>query len=189
MTQPEEPDPTPDPEPAAGTLKNGKEATPENVIEMLKEIEKQYPTGMDWDNPEENPNTNGNPNPVSGTILQVMEDQYHTSAKYACGGFAAMVSDMIFPAEMELREVTDFSQVRPGDIVFNLDRNGIATHVWVALGDSWFSEEVGLWQVRGRGEGNSAEQIRWNWDNNNAVLSKDEVPGFGYNVVYTRYPE
>ena len=188
MTQPEEPDPTPDPEPAAGTLKNGKEATPENVIEMLKEIEKQYPTGMDWDNPEENPNTNGNPNPASGTMLQVMEGKYHTSTKYACGGFAAMVSDMIFPAEMELREVTDFSKVRPGDIVFNLDRNGVATHVWVSLGESYLSQS-GYWTTSGRAEGNSADQVRWSWDSGSIMRVKDQVPGRGYQVVYTRYPD
>ena len=187
MTQPEEPDPTPDPEPAAGTLKNGKEATPENVIEMLKEIEKQYPTGMDWDNPEENPNTNGNPNPASGTMLQVMEGKYHTSTKYACGGFAAMVSDMIFPAEMELREVTDFSQVRPGDIVFNINGYGQATHVWVVLSESEMGSQY--WRVTGKADGNSADKVRWSWDTGDFFFTSDQSPSGAYTVVYTRYPD
>ena len=190
VTQPEEPDPTPDPEPAAGTLKNGKEATPENVIEMLKEIEEQYPTGMDWDNPEENPNTNGNPNPASGTMLQVMEGKYHTSTKYACGGFAAMVSDMIFPAEMDLREVTDFSQVRPGDIVFNINGNGQATHVWIALSESVPNSESIPWRTNGIADGNAADKVRWDWNFGGALMPKEEASeGRSYQVVYTRYPD
>ena len=184
VTEPVDPEPTP--EPADGMLKNGKLATPENVIEMLKEIEEEYPTGTVWTDPVENPDTPHNPNPVSETVHRVMLNK-GTDDVYACGGFAAMVSDLIFPEDMELREVTDLSQVRPGDIVFNMDRNGNATHVWVALSDSYLNQ-TGYWSVSGCADGNYPDQVRWDWETGRVMWEKDEVPGFGYHVVYTRYP-
>ena len=188
IVKPEDPEPTPDPEP--GMLKNGKEATPENVIEMLKEIEESYPTGTVWTEPWENEDTLYNPNPVSETVGDKMEGLHGINSKYGCGGFAAMVSDLIFPEDMEMREVTDLSQVRPGDIVFNMDRNGNATHVWVALSESWYGEQSGFWQVDGRGEGNVSDGIMWGWGTAAMVRHEDEAPaGRGYQVVYTRYPD
>lgn len=187
-----DPETTPTPPAATGSwsLKNGKAATPENVIEMLKEIEKQYPTGTPWTDPTTNPDTPHNPNPVSQYVGDVMEGGYHIDSEYACGGFAAMVSDLIFPEEAKMREVTDFSKVRPGDIVFDVGRDGKTVgHVWIVLGESWFGEETGLWQVSGRADGNWAKKISWAWDGGDAIWKKDEVPGFGHNVIYTRYPD
>ena len=51
----------------AGQLKNGKEATPENVLAMMAEIEKDYPNGTVWGD-SSTPNTKKNPNPVSYTV-------------------------------------------------------------------------------------------------------------------------
>ena len=187
VTQPEEPEPTPDPEPADGMLKNEKPATTENVIAMLKEIEEEYPTGAPWSDSDD-PDTLYNPNPVSTTMTNLMIGEYRVSTKYGCSGFAAMVSDLIFPDDMPLREVTDFSKVRPGDIVFNVGRDGTVSHVWVAISESELGKS-GYWGVK-RAEGNSADQVIWNWDTGySAIWGQDEVPGRGYHVVYTRYPD
>ena len=171
--------PDPEPAPNPGTLKNGREATPENVVAMLKEIEKAYPTGTVWTDPVENPNTPHNPNPVSETVHRTMLS-HGTDDVYACGGFAAMVSDLIFPEDMTMREVTDLSKVRPGDIVFNINgKTGAATHVWVALGESYMGQS-GYWQVGGRADGNNGNEVTWKWASS---LITDK------NVIYTRYPD
>ena len=119
-----------------------------------------------------------------------MIGEYRVSTKYGCSGFAAMVSDLIFPEDMEMREVTDLSKVRPGDIVFNVGRSGTVGHVWVALGESWYADDAGYWQVSGRGEGNFGDQVSWGWETNGLIMQEGDGPdGFGYNVIYTRYPD
>ena len=177
----------PDPEPAAGTLKNGREATPENVVAMLKEIEKAYPTGTVWTEPWTDPNTLYNPNPLSETVHRTMLS-HGTDDVYGCGGFAAMVSDLIFPEDLAMREVTDLSKVRPGDIVFNINgKTGQTSHVWVAGSSSKQNAISGYWSVS-RIEGNLANKVNWDWSGNIPIWG-DEGDGFGYNVVYTRYPD
>lgn len=177
--------------PPAGMLRNGKPVTEANVVEMLRYLQTKYPMGMIWYEPWTNPDTFSNPNTVSRRLANLMEGGYGTSAIYGCGGFAAMISDLIFPEDMPPREVTDFSAVRPGDIVIEVSgKTGDATHVWVAVGNSWFSEKAGAWQVKGRAHGNYGHRIYWEWDSNALIRSKQDVPeGKGYTAVYTRYPE
>ena len=167
------------------TLKNGKPITEENVIEMLKEIEKQYPSGSPWSADPDSPH---NPNPVSETLLNHFPA---VSATYACGGFAAMVSDMIFPPECEARILTDFSKVRPGDIAFDAyrDKYGmiLVTHVWVALGPCVHSDmvtgpEEAEWMIVGRADGNMGGKISWGWPNFDEIIQK-------YNGWTPVYPE
>ena len=178
--------PDPEPAPNPGTLKNGREATPENVIAMLKEIEKAYPTGTVWTEPWTDPNTLYNPNPVSETVHRTMLN-HGIDDVYGCGGFAAMVSDLIFPEDMAMREVTDFSQVRPGDIVFNINGNGQTAHVWVALSESKMGSSY--WIVTGKADGNSLDKVRWDWTIGDFFFNSDQSPSGAYTVVYTRYPD
>lgn len=188
---PVDPEPTPTPPAATGSwsLKNGKAATPENVIEMLKEIEKQYPTGTEWTDPITNPDTPHNPNPVSQYVGDVMEGGYHIDSEYACGGFAAMVSDLIFPEEAKMREVTDFSKVRPGDIVFSVNRTGTVGHVWISLSNGTYDSGSNTWGTNGRADGNYPNEIIWDWNFGGILTSKGQLEGRGYSVVYTRYPD
>lgn len=199
---------------AAYTLKNGKPVTEDNVIAMLQEIEQQYPTGTPWTDSKENPNTLSNPNPVSASVRSWF-NRYGTSAKYACGGFAAMVSDLIFPEDAPMREVTDFSKVRPGDIVFNL-RNGVVEHVWVPLSasipsDGLRAEQGYHWQIVDRADGNLNWKVSWErlvpvylgdqlvytvggqanvQASPTGIRSQAETPaGEMYQVIFTRYPD
>lgn len=179
-----DPEPTPTPPATTGlwSLKNGKAATPENVIEMLKEIEKQYPTGTEWTDPETNPNTLYNSNPVSQTAADVMMRDFDppVSTKYGCGAFAVMVSDMIFPEEAKLREVTDFSKVRLGDIVFDIKKDGSVAHVWVVTCELKKWDEVdGGWWCEEKAEGNNGNQVTWNYFGTVSPGCK----------IYTRYPD
>ena len=99
-----------------------------------------------------------------------------------------MVSDLIFPEDMTMREVTDLSKVRPGDVVFNVGKSGTTTHVWVALSESYLSQS-GYWSVRARADGNSLDEISWDWALGAPLRTKDDVSDMAYNVVYTRYPD
>ena len=170
----------------AYTLKNGKPITEENVIEMLKEIEKQYPHGTPWSSSKDSLH---NPNPVSETL----RNNIPVSTTYACGGFAAMVSDLIFPEECEVRVVTDFSKVRPGDIVFDAYRDeesglfSLVTHVWIALGpcvhgDMVAGPEEAEWMIVGRADGNMGGKISWSWPIFDEGVQK-------YNAWTPVYPE
>lgn len=167
-------------------LKNGKPITEENVIEMLKEIEKQYPHGTPWSSSKDSLH---NPNPVSETL----RNNIPVSTTYACGGFAAMVSDLIFPEECEVRVVTDFSKVRPGDIVFDAYRDeesglfSLVTHVWIALGpcvhgDMVAGPEEAEWMIVGRADGNMGGKISWSWPIFDEGVQK-------YNAWTPVYPE
>ena len=131
------------------TLKNGKEATIEHVSQVLQEIRMRYPTGTVWSDPQYDPNTLYNPNPVSKTVNdRIMARNVDT--KYGCGGFAAMVSDLIFSENMEMRYVTDIRKVRPGDIILKLGTHKIGQysigvqHVMVATGcaESYMNHSV-----------------------------------------------
>ena len=125
----------------AGQLKNGKEATPENVLAMMAEIEKDYPNGTVWGD-SSTPNTKKNPNPVSYTVENILKNKHMTSPIGGCGGFAAMVSDLIFPANLACREVTDMSQVRPGDIIVEMDKKGVLL-LRAKIGKRRMKEETG----------------------------------------------
>jgi len=115
----------------AGKLANGKDADPENVLEILRQLKQEYPDGTLWEPHDlrELPYYGDGPN--HGGVRTAGEDPFQL---YACGGWTAMVSDRIFglmgaPA----REVTDPSMVRYGDIIVAFDacgqplRTGIAS--------------------------------------------------------------
>lgn len=87
---------------------------------MLREIEQEYPAGTVWCSIDKDPNTKYNLNPIRVAVPSGMY-HYGSSAKYSSGGFATMGPDMIFLEDVPMREVTDFSQVWPGNIMFNLD--------------------------------------------------------------------
>ena len=53
-----------------------------------------------------------------------------------------MVSDLIFPANLACREVTDMSQVRPGDIIVEMDKKGVLL-LRAKIGKRRMKEETG----------------------------------------------
>ena len=80
------------------TLANGKPVTEENVLEILKEIEAEYPDETPW-----------------GT-----DKVYHSvcfGTGKECAAFAFMVSDRIFGKLAFKRTVTDYNSIRPGDVI------------------------------------------------------------------------
>lgn len=101
---------------SAHTLPDGRPFTEENVQDyMVTVIQPQFPEGTEWG----------------------YGDWYYSKVmggSDACGGYAYMVSDMLF-GELQSFAVTDYNNIRPGDvIIFNKKASSIGqTHAVVAI--------------------------------------------------------
>lgn len=93
--------------------------TEENVLELLREIEK------DWRQDtirgtSKTPDTHKNE--TLSKAAQKILDGCHVSSVYACGGYAAMVSSLIFGDTANPgRRLEELFQIRPGDIIFRVN--------------------------------------------------------------------
>ena len=77
---------TPENQPVAAEscLANGKEITEENVVEILRQLEQDWPTGTVWGT-DKTPGTHKNevPSTESGRVMQ----SYRVSNTYGCGAY------------------------------------------------------------------------------------------------------
>ena len=168
-------------EPTEATLANGKPVTESNVLAIMAEIEREYPTGTLWTDPAINSATKYNPNKVSGAVNVVIHGAYGVSTTYGCGGFAAMVSDRVFGYDAPCRKVDAVTDIRPGDIVVHLDKNGNSTHVSIAM-----SGVLNEYNYVACCDGNVNSQVKWpTSDDDNSVRPTTAKPW----AIYTRYPE
>ena len=170
-----------------GYLANGKDITEENVLELLRQIEQDWPTGTIWGTH----NTSGtSKNEIPCTEIRHVMDSYRVSATYGCSGYASMVSSLIFGDETNpARRLEDLSQIRPGDIIFMVrNETGKVWHVTVALESP---NEKNAFHIT---DGNAGETVQWP-DNSSPysnVSNLDCYRGEGKNYhleVWTRYPE
>ena len=169
----------------ADALTNGKPVTEENVLELLRQIEQDWPTGTTWGT-RNTPNTCKNevPSTVSGAVLK----PYHVSNVYGCGAYASMVSSLIFGDESNpARQLEDLTQIRPGDIILQIsNKTGKVWHVTVALESP---NENNAFHIT---EGNAGATIQWP-DRENPY-GRDNLDCYGKDKAYhlevwTRYPE
>ncbi|MBD5160690.1 MAG: S-layer homology domain-containing protein [Oscillibacter sp.] len=182
-TQPEQPEQPQQPETpeqpeetGTGKLANGKDATPENVMEILEEIKQEYPDGTVWAPRGTDNNHYYNAGNSSRDVIAVIPS---INTVYACGGWAAMVSDRIFgQTGAPAREVTDGSKVRAGDIVVSYNSKGQIAHAAIASGNAAYN---GTFWGFTTCEGNfGGGLVQWNTGS----------IGLGTTVrAYTRYPE
>ena len=185
--QPQQPETPAQTEPGK-TLANGKEITVENVVAILKEIEEEYPSGTTW-----GPSGTANNNWYKegpGSDLTTLNRNFSVSFVYACGGWAAMVSDTIFgKSGAPAREIYSIADARPGDIVYKINTTtNTISHVAIITC-------VGT--VNGKAMANTCDG---NVDNQVVWGSWDPAAGFGtYGMtsksggiqyrIFTRYPE
>lgn len=175
-----------DPNTGDGYLTNGKPVTEENVLELLRQIEKEWPHGTIWGT-HNTPGTHKNE--VASTAANRIMDVYWVSEYYGCSGYASMVSSLIFGDKTNPgRKVEDLSQIRPGDILFwvrNSDNS--IWHVTVALESP---DEINAFHET---DGNHGGIIRW--PDHASQYSKNNLDSYrGENKAYrleawTRYPE
>ncbi len=169
-----------------GYLANGKPITEENVLELLHEIETDWPTGTVWGT-HSTPGTHKNE--VPSTAANRVMKCYRVSGTYACGGYASMVSSLVFGDDASpARQVTDLSQIRPGDILFLIrNDNGNLWHVMVALESP---NEMNAFHCT---DGNNGGQVYW--PEPDSPYSRENLDCFGtegktYRIeAWTRYPK
>ena len=172
---------------AETTLANGKAVTEENVLELLRQIEEDWPTGIVWGT-RKTPGTHKNEVPCT-QARQVM-DSYWVSATYGCSGYASMVSSLIFGDKANpARRLENLSQIRPGDVIFMVrNETGNVWHVVVALESP---NEKNAFHIT---DGNAGETVQWP-DNSSPysnMINLDCYQGEDKNYhleVWTRYPE
>jgi hypothetical protein len=159
----EPPAPVTMPPAIAATLANGKTVTEENILEILAEIEAEYPDGTPWD-----------------------ESKYYYSPTFGahggCNAWAFMVSDRIFGDYATYRTHSNIYDIKVGDVVLLLDKStGNKIHYFVvtspievnALGRERFYSS----------DGNMGDSITWNTPN--YLVSMIEKYNFS---IFTRYP-
>lgn len=169
-----------------GFLANGKPVTEENVLELLLQIEKDWPQDTIWGTH----NTPGTyKNEVPSTAANRIMDVYWVSEYYGCSGYAAMVSSLIFGDKSNPgRRLDDLSQIRPGDILFRVrNDDGSIWHVTVALESP---NEINAFHVT---DGNHGGIVRW--PDRQSRYGRDNLDSYrGDGKMYhleawTRYPE
>ncbi|MDE6997430.1 MAG: copper amine oxidase N-terminal domain-containing protein [Oscillospiraceae bacterium] len=167
--------------PTDARLTNGKPVTEENVLELLRQIEKGWPAGTTWDS-----NT---ANTVPSKEADRIIDHYPVNSIYGCGGYAAMVSSLVFgDAGNPGRKLDDLSQIRPGDIIFRINnKTGGVWHVVIALESP---NEINAFHIT---DGNSGGAVHWpnrpdQYDRNNLDSYRGENRTY-HLEVWTRYPE
>ena len=140
--------------PSEACLSNGQPITEENVMELLRKLEQDWPTGTVWGT-DKTPGTHKNevPSTESGRILQ----SYRVSNTYGCGAYASMISSLIFGDTANPgRKLEDLSQIRPGDIIFRVRNDtGKIWHVNIALESP---NEQNAFYIT---DGNAGETIQW----------------------------
>ena len=168
-----------------GYLTNGKPISEENVLELLRQIEMDWPTGTVWGT-HNTPGTHKNeiPSTVSNRVLNT----YKVSGEYGCGAYASMISSLVFGDKTNpARRVDDLLQIRPGDILLfvrNSDR-----YIWHVIVVLESPSEIHAFHYT---DGNNGQKVYWP-DRQNPY-GRENLDCFGENKEYhleawTRYPE
>ena len=169
-----------------GYLANGKAITEENVLELLRQVELEYPTGTAWGT-HNTPGTHKNELP--STAANRIMDAYWVSEYYGCSGYASMVSSLVFGDKANPgRKQDDLTEMRPGDIVFVVSPDGVVGHVVIALESP---NQEGRFHYT---DGNSGEIITWPSTEHPDIRSYSLTGFSGGRIphhleVWTRYPE
>ena len=168
-----------------GYLTNGKPVTEENVLELLRQIEQNWPNGTVWST-RDTPGTYKNE--IPSTEAKRLMNTYKVNAYYGCGGYAGMVSSLIFgDTANPAHQVEDLSQIRPGDVIFLVRNNtGKLWHVMIAL------ESPNGMNAFHCTDGNNGQTVYW--PDAQKPYSREVLDCFGSGKTYrveawTRYPE
>jgi len=148
---------------AAATLANGKAITGANILEILAELEQEYPDGTEWD-----------------------ENKYYYSPTFGahggCNAWAFMVSDRIFGDYASYRTHSNLADARVGDVVLLLDKNTREEFHYFVATSSIQVNSLGR-EVLYSSDGNSNAKI--SWENSRSITYLQSLYTF---TIYTRYP-
>ena len=144
--------------PATGYLTNGKPITEENIVEMLKELEKAYPHLSQW-----------NGDSKYSFTSEVARQTVGLAKWEGCGSFAYMLTAQIFgddPAVNPPRIHQNFDELKVGDIIVHMNKGDWAVTDWDKIGHFNIVLEVG--EISGMKYlltvgGNEAGGVAWAW--------------------------
>lgn len=164
----------------SGYLNNGKPITEENVLELLAKAKTIWPEGTKWNDSETDPaNHFYKKTELRTEVDGILLNGYHESTTYACGGFAAMISDYLFGKyNNQMRCLDDVSKTRPGDIIVRLKANGRPEHIMVATSTPDANGYIYYT------DGNYGSAVHWG----NVVREKSILSQGKSLEVWTRYP-
>lgn len=170
------------------TLSNGKAITEENVLAIIQELLKKYPSGTTWNSATYRQGTASN---AMHTIEaeQITASGLRSNVQGGCGGFASLVSDTIFGSgNANPARKIPVEQVRPGDVIIKRDANGYHMHYAVAASRITGIDEYGdkTSPILTLYDGNAGGRIRY--DTYHAVPKTYSAYNGYYVEVWTRYP-
>lgn len=202
-----EPEPEPEPEapvtpaepeiPAAGTLTNGKPITEDNVLELLKELQSQWPNQKSFAAGYSAGN-NSSIRPITNqyTFKGVSGAGYsdrgaRLSTTIGCGAWTALVADYLYGTTNVTWRKTTAANVRPGDLILSLNPDNTVYHAMIATSKSWHDNELQWWEWNITEAGNnkidlSTYKVDWR---GRAVELDDTMGIYGHNDIWTCYSE
>lgn len=140
-----------------GRLNNGKEINETNIAELLDKAKEIWPTGMTWSNAATNNNWYGNSSEIAKNAM--LSNGVFASANGGCSGFASMISHYLFgKTGNPVHVVTNFSDLRPGDVVVRLNADKTVDHVMIVVG--YYYENGAPTRVF-TADGNASGKVEW----------------------------
>ena len=192
-TEPETPE---QPEtPTVKTLRNGQPITEENVLELLVELQANYPEGTDFANGytyamRQSVGGGGSVDVNRVTNTYTRSEGGKTSTTSGCGGWAAFVSDYIFGTSGFPARKVSIENVRPGDIEIQLDGNNKLKHVAIVTSKPVYDAECDVWRwnttdgTTATGKNTDPYYVTWKLGDGCWPDMMDQMAHF-----YTRYPD
>ena len=164
-----------------GKLNNGKAITEANVKELLAKAESIWPNGTTW---TYSGTKNNHWYQSSGSVVdKAILHQYNTSTNYACGGFAAMISDYLFGKDGNpAYRVTNSKDARPGDILVQMV-NGKEDHVAIIA----YADNGAIITA----DGNCNGKISWPYIQYDTPVTEELVRTVNPSIsweIWSRYP-
>lgn len=138
-----------------GYLNNGMPITEENVHELLLKANEIWPDELTWGEIG-TPNNHWYGN--KGMVITYMPDLGggSTESKYRCSGFAMMLSDYLFGKNNNpWHKVTNFADLRPGDIII---RHSTPGHAMVVVDTVKTGDRAGAVFIA---HGNVGDKVSW----------------------------
>lgn len=168
-----------------GYLANGKPINEANIAELLTKAKTIWPADMAWSEATTNNNWYDNP----GTIAKNMTltNGIFTSPNAGCSGFASMISDYLFGKESNpYHTVTNFADIRPGDIIFMLNADKSVHHAMIVTSINQTGSRAGYVFCA---EGNSGDVVQWaNTASAWNAWGPTELSAHGSYVILSRWP-